>query len=170
MTKKLTISIIAKEIGVSVETIRYYERIGLISQPVKPESGYRIYDDEILKKLYFIKRAKKLGFSLNEISDILVIGSKGCKETKDIASLKLLNGFTAAPPSSARGDAAGASNRKIAATAVRLRLTAVRSGSGGRALGGSPGSCSADGAGTLTPGRDAHPTAAPDFGKPPPAP
>jgi MerR family mercuric resistance operon transcriptional regulator len=91
MTKKLTISTIAKEIGISVETIRYYERIGLISQPEKPDSGYRIYNDEILKKLYFIKRAKMLGFSLNEISDILVIGNKGCKETKEIALLKFQN-------------------------------------------------------------------------------
>jgi len=71
MTKKLTISTIAKEIGISVETIRYYERIGLISQPEKPDSGYRIYHGEILEKLHFIKRAKKLGFSLNEISDII---------------------------------------------------------------------------------------------------
>ncbi len=90
MSKKLTISIIAKEIGIGVETIRYYERIGLITQPEKPESGYRIYDDEIFKKLSFIKRAKKLGFSLNEISDIMLIGNKGCKETKKIATLKLL--------------------------------------------------------------------------------
>ena len=89
MSKKLTISVIAKEIGINVETIRYYERIGLIAQPEKPETGYRTYNDEILKKLYFIKRAKKLGFSLNEISDIMVIGNKGCKETKEIASLKL---------------------------------------------------------------------------------
>ena len=91
MTQKLTISTIAKEIGISVETIRYYQRIGLISQPEKPDSGYRIYDDEILKKLYFIKRAKKLGFSLKEISDIMLIGNKGCEETKKIVSLKLLN-------------------------------------------------------------------------------
>jgi MerR family mercuric resistance operon transcriptional regulator len=91
MSKKLTISTIAKEIEISVETIRYYERIGLISQPKKPDSGYRIYNDEILKKLYFIKRAKMLGFSLNEISDILAIGNKGCKKTKEIASLKLQN-------------------------------------------------------------------------------
>ena len=91
MTKKLTISTIAKEIEISVETIRYYERIGLISQPEKPDKGYRVYDDEILEKLYFIKHAKKLGFSLKEISDMMIIGSKGCKETKEIASQKLQN-------------------------------------------------------------------------------
>jgi len=91
MSKKSTISTIAKEIGIGVETIRYYERIGLISQPEKPNSGYRIYDDEISEKLYFIKHAKKLGFSLNEIADIMVLGSKDCKETKKIASRKLQN-------------------------------------------------------------------------------
>ncbi len=91
MANKLTISSIAKEIGISVETIRYYERIGLISQPEKPSSGYRIYGNDIFEKLYFIKRAKTLGFSLNEISDIMAIGDKGCKETKEIALQKLQN-------------------------------------------------------------------------------
>jgi MerR family mercuric resistance operon transcriptional regulator len=91
MTKKLTISNIAKKVGVGIETIRYYERIGLITQPQKPEIGYRIYNDEILQKLYFIKRAKYLGFSLNEISDIMLIGDNDCRETKEIALHKLQN-------------------------------------------------------------------------------
>ena len=91
MPKKLTISKIAKEIGISIETIRYYERIGLITQPQKPLSGYRIYDDAISQQLFFIKRAKELGFSLNEISDIMIIGDNNCKETKEIALHKLQN-------------------------------------------------------------------------------
>ena len=91
MPKKLTISNIAKEVGIGVETIRYYERIGLIKQPQKPESGYRVYDKAISQQLFFIKRAKELGFSLKEISDIMIIGDNNCKETKEIALHKLQN-------------------------------------------------------------------------------
>ncbi len=91
MPKKLTISNIAKEVGIGIETIRYYERIGLIKQPQKPASGYRVYDTAISQQLFFIKRAKELGFSLNEISDIMIIGDNNCKETKEIALHKLQN-------------------------------------------------------------------------------
>ena len=91
MTTKMTISNIAKEVGIGIETIRYYERIGLISQPDKPQSGYRIYNDKTLTKLYFIKRAKTLGFSLNEISEIMKLGEGKCEETKEIALQSLQN-------------------------------------------------------------------------------
>jgi MerR family mercuric resistance operon transcriptional regulator len=91
MSKKLTISNAAKEIGISIETIRYYERTGLISQPKKPLSGYRTYNNEAISKLYFIKRAKLLGFSLNEISEIIKLGAGSCEETKELATQKLEN-------------------------------------------------------------------------------
>ncbi len=67
----MTIGRLAKEAGVNIETIRYYERRGLIQRPPRRESGYRQYTRETLARLRFIKRAKLLGFSLREIQEIL---------------------------------------------------------------------------------------------------
>ncbi|RMD89859.1 MAG: MerR family transcriptional regulator [Calditrichaeota bacterium] len=64
---------LAKSAGVNIETIRYYERRGLIPEPPRRESGYRIYSDEDLQRLLFIRRAKELGFSLNEIKELLTL-------------------------------------------------------------------------------------------------
>jgi Hg(II)-responsive transcriptional regulator len=90
MTEKpATINIIAKKAGVGVETIRYYQRIGLITEPEKPPSGYRIYDEDALSRLFFIQRAKELGFSLAEIASLLSWGSGSCTETKALAVHKL---------------------------------------------------------------------------------
>jgi MerR family mercuric resistance operon transcriptional regulator len=66
-----TIGKLAKKAQVNTETIRYYERRGLISRPPRPLSGYRQYPDETFKRIDFIKRAKELGFSLKEIGDLL---------------------------------------------------------------------------------------------------
>ena len=60
-----TIGKIAKLIGVNKETIRFYERNGLISQPQKPSEGYRLYPKETVDRIRFIKRAQELGFTLN---------------------------------------------------------------------------------------------------------
>lgn len=56
---------------VSVETIRFYERRGLLEQPPRPQSGYRKYDEGDRKRLAFIRKAKRLGFTLGEIQDLL---------------------------------------------------------------------------------------------------
>ena len=69
--KILTISVAAKKAGIGVETIRYYQRIGLVDEPEKPTSGYRVYSEEVIARLRFIQRAKELGFSLSEISILL---------------------------------------------------------------------------------------------------
>ena len=71
---KLTIGSLAKAAEVNIETIRYYQRIGLINEPVKPAQGYRIYSDEILSRIKFIKCAQQLGFSLQEIEELLKFG------------------------------------------------------------------------------------------------
>ena len=57
--------------GVNVETVRYYERRGLIEQPDKPTEGYRRYPVTTLNRIRFIKRAQELGFTLEEISHLL---------------------------------------------------------------------------------------------------
>ena len=81
----LTIGKLAKKAQVNIETIRYYERRGLISRPPRPHSGYRQYPDEAVKRIDFIKRAKELGFSLKEIGDLLslrVDPTTSCSEIK----------------------------------------------------------------------------------------
>jgi MerR family transcriptional regulator, mercuric resistance operon regulatory protein len=87
--KPLTINSVAKKSGVGIETIRYYQRIGLIKIPEKPLSGYRIYSEDVIERLFFIQRAKELGFSLAEIANLLNLGDGQCTETKALAIHKL---------------------------------------------------------------------------------
>jgi MerR family transcriptional regulator, copper efflux regulator len=67
----------AKKAGVSVQTVRFYERRGLLPEPGRKESGYRVYGDGDLKRLLFIRQAKALGFSLDEIRTILRMRERG---------------------------------------------------------------------------------------------
>ncbi len=69
--ENMTIGQLAKRTELNVESVRYYERRGLIPEPRRSESGYRLYFREAIARIYFIKRAKKLGFSLSEISELL---------------------------------------------------------------------------------------------------
>jgi len=88
----LTIGKLAKKVQVNIETIRYYERRGLISRPPRPLSGYRQYPDEAVKRIDFIKRAKELGFSLKEIGDLLslrVDPTTSCYDIKNRAETKI---------------------------------------------------------------------------------
>lgn len=69
----LTIGHLAKEAGVNLETVRYYERRGLLPKPPRSLSGYRLYPTEATRRLRFIQRAKELGFSLREIKELLAL-------------------------------------------------------------------------------------------------
>lgn len=71
--KYLTIGQLAKRVEVHVETIRYYERSELLPKPERKPSGYRLYSEEHVARIRFIRRAKDLGFSLKEISDLLLL-------------------------------------------------------------------------------------------------
>ena len=74
MANAMTISRAATRAGVGVETIRFYERRGLIRQPLKPRNGgYRSYDDEAVARIRFIRQAQELGFSLREIEELLAL-------------------------------------------------------------------------------------------------
>lgn len=89
-----TIGTLAEEADVDVETIRYYQRINLIKKPPKPTRGWRTYPDEALKRVKFIKRAQQLGFSLDEIRELLALETGGddrpvCSETERMAREKL---------------------------------------------------------------------------------
>ena len=67
----LTIGKAAAQGGVNVQTIRYYERRGLLPRPVRTPSGYRKYSEDAIRRLRFIKQAQALGFSLDEIEELL---------------------------------------------------------------------------------------------------
>ena len=85
----VTIGRLAREAGVNIETIRYYQRRGLVATPRKPPGGVRRYMPETLARLHFIKRAQELGFSLREIAELLKLGDGSCKETRAIAEHRL---------------------------------------------------------------------------------
>jgi MerR family copper efflux transcriptional regulator len=68
---RLTIGKVAKQANVCVETLRYYERRGLVTLPPRNDSNYRLYPQETVRRVQFIKRAQQLGFSLKEIAEIL---------------------------------------------------------------------------------------------------
>lgn len=74
--ESLTISRLAQLGGVNLETVRYYERQGLLPPPPRTASGYRVFPREAARRLRFIKRAQELGFSLNEISELLELRIK----------------------------------------------------------------------------------------------
>jgi DNA-binding transcriptional MerR regulator len=84
----LLIGTVARETGLSVPTIRYYERLGLLSQAPRSAAGYRRYGKEAVEELRFVKKAQALGFSLDEIKDILTLsrsGAKPCAHVLDLA-------------------------------------------------------------------------------------
>ena len=90
----LTIGQLAKSAGVNLETVRYYERIGLIVRPARTEGGHRAYDQEAVKQLAFVRRARELGFSISDIRALLTLAAPGrnsCSEVKNVASAHLVS-------------------------------------------------------------------------------
>jgi MerR family transcriptional regulator, copper efflux regulator len=82
--KPLTIGQLARRAGVGVETVRFYERQGLLDEPARRESGYRQYPEEAVRRLRFIKRAKGLGFTLKEIAELLALRHDPDGDTADV--------------------------------------------------------------------------------------
>lgn len=87
--KGITIGTLARKAGVNIETIRYYQRRGLLSEPPKPVEGYRLYPLDSVQRILFIKRAQRLGFSLEEIINLLHLGEGSCNDVKNVAMEKL---------------------------------------------------------------------------------
>jgi MerR family copper efflux transcriptional regulator len=90
----LSIGKVAKRAAVSIETIRFYERKGLLAEPQRKESGYRQYTEADVRKLVFIQHAKGLGFSLNEIKELLSLQANDTttsREIKQLAEHKLMD-------------------------------------------------------------------------------
>ncbi|WP_339687084.1 heavy metal-responsive transcriptional regulator [Gimesia maris] len=92
--KSFTIGQVAERSGVGIETVRFYEREGLIPKPNRSSSGYRLFDDETIARLQFIRRAKELGFTLNEIKELLSLrlnATTSCADIKSRAEAKITN-------------------------------------------------------------------------------
>jgi MerR family mercuric resistance operon transcriptional regulator len=87
----MTISQLAKQAGVKTETVRYYQRIGLLRTPRRPGRGFRAYDDEDASHLRFIRHGQTLGFTLNEIAALVHLTSADCEEAERIAKERLLS-------------------------------------------------------------------------------
>lgn len=88
----LSIGQLAKRAGVGVETVRFYEREGLLAEPERRQSGYRQYQSDTVNRLLFIRRAKELGFTLKEISELLslrVDEDKTCADVRQQAEAKI---------------------------------------------------------------------------------
>lgn len=90
MSNELTIGKLATEAGVNVETIRYYQRRGLLTEPVRPAGGQRRYSPNDARRVRFIKRAQVLGFTLEEVGSLLTLEeARACAETQELAAQKL---------------------------------------------------------------------------------
>jgi len=77
----LTVKQVAARVGLPDRTIRYYDRIGLVCAPERSDAGYRLYGDAEEGRLRFIRRAKLLGFSLDEIRELMAAAEAGCGGT-----------------------------------------------------------------------------------------
>jgi MerR family mercuric resistance operon transcriptional regulator len=85
---KLRIGDLSKQTDVNIETIRYYERIGILPAPPRTANGYRLYDDTLRARLVFIRRARELGFTLEEVRGLLRLVDGGrytCAEVQTLA-------------------------------------------------------------------------------------
>jgi DNA-binding transcriptional MerR regulator len=83
---------VAQSTGLSIDTIRFYEKQGLVHAPPRSSGGYRVYDDRDVERFQFVSRAQNLGFSLQEIRELLVIESRkgnGCSHVHDLIATKI---------------------------------------------------------------------------------
>jgi MerR family mercuric resistance operon transcriptional regulator len=84
----LTIGKLAKQAHVTIETIRYYQRTGLLVEPEKPATGYRHYPVDAIARIRFIKRAQQSGFTLKEIAELLALDGEHCDDVRNMAEQK----------------------------------------------------------------------------------
>jgi MerR family mercuric resistance operon transcriptional regulator len=92
LKNSLTIGAFAQAAGVNVETVRFYQRKGLLSEPDKPLGSIRRYGDRDVARVRFVKSAQQLGFSLDEILELLRLqDGTHCDEARGLAELKLIN-------------------------------------------------------------------------------
>lgn len=90
--RKSGIGALSERTGCNVETIRYYERIGLLAEPPRTPGGHRSYGDDHARRLFFIRRSRQLGFSLDTIRELLTMvdgGGLSCAQVADMAGERL---------------------------------------------------------------------------------
>ena len=88
----LTIGVLAMTAGINVETIRFYQRKGLLTEPDRPHGGIRRYGDADVNRIKFVKSAQRLGFSLDEVAELLKLeDGTHCDEARGLAELKLID-------------------------------------------------------------------------------
>lgn len=88
----MTIGQLAKQAGVNVQTVRFYERQGLIAPPQRTASGYRQYTSDTLRRLHFIRHAQDIGFTLREIDELLALrldADTSCSDIQERAFAKI---------------------------------------------------------------------------------
>ncbi len=85
----ITIGKLADHSGVNIETIRYYERIGMMPEPPRSAGGHRLYDEDHVKRLSFVRRCRQLGFSLDEIRALLSLVDGGDYSCDDVRRMAL---------------------------------------------------------------------------------
>lgn len=89
-TAEMTIGRLAQAAGVGVETIRFYQRRGLLAEPDRPAGGVRRYGDDAIARLGFIRRAQEVGFSLDDVATLLKLGqTPNCRGARTLAARKL---------------------------------------------------------------------------------
>lgn len=89
---ELTVSRLAGLVGISGDAVRYYERIGLLPEPDRSPAGYRLYDDDAVERLRFVKRAQRFGLRLEDIGELLDIRERGlcpCGHTRELLERRL---------------------------------------------------------------------------------
>ena len=90
MDDGLQIGDVAKRAGVSIDTLRYYEKVRLLPQPARSAGGFRLFAPEQIERVRFIKQAQELGFSLEEIRGLLATGgAEECRSVRDLLKRKL---------------------------------------------------------------------------------
>ncbi len=90
--KQLKIGEVSRLSGIGIEALRFYEKSGLLDRPGRTYSGYRLYDESVLERLAFVKKAQVLGFSLDEIKQLILHKRKGenpCEEVREIVRVRL---------------------------------------------------------------------------------
>lgn len=87
MPTEMTIGTLSRQVGLKSETLRYYERLGLIRPKRRTDSNYRLYDNRSLRRLTFIRRAQALGFSLADIGELLSLSEQPGADMKEVKKL-----------------------------------------------------------------------------------
>lgn len=92
LAPRFTIGVLSRKTGCNIETIRYYEKAGMIPHPARSEGGHRLYGSGHLKRLAFVMKARALGFTLSEVKDLLRLvdeRDRPCGEVRNLAAAHL---------------------------------------------------------------------------------